>query len=192
MSWMMPSCRSRPMRSRSRSRVSSRTCAYRRAFSMAMPACAASSSTRCWSSAENSGAPTLSARYRSPTTSLRTRMGTPSRLVIGGWGGGGRTRAGGCEARGDLDNAPQHLIQGELGGDNPGSLVQDLQPREPGALACLGAGDGNGETSQLRKSRQHVAIKVGRARLGMVHAEHAHHCVLNLERDDRGGARPAS
>jgi hypothetical protein len=53
-------------------------------------------------------------------------------------------------------------------------------------------GDGNGETGQPRKGPQRVAVKAVRARLRMVHAEHAQHHVLNLERGDRDGARPVS
>ena len=54
--WITESCRSRAMRSRSSVSVLSRTSAWRRAFSIAMPAAMASASTSSSSSAENSRA----------------------------------------------------------------------------------------------------------------------------------------
>ena len=61
--------------------------AKRRAFSIAMPAVAASADTMSSSSAVNVS-PSFLVRYRLPKTSSRTRTGTPRNPRIGGWSGG--------------------------------------------------------------------------------------------------------
>ena len=86
--WMIPSWRSFEIRSRSSTTARRRTCSWSRAFSIAMPACRANVSTRAWSSSLNSPAPILSVRYSRPTVRPLTVIGTPRKLVIGGWLGG--------------------------------------------------------------------------------------------------------
>ena len=60
--WMIPSCRSLLIRSRSSTTASRRTCSWSRAFSIAIPAWTANVSTSAWSSSENSSASALFVR----------------------------------------------------------------------------------------------------------------------------------
>lgn len=69
---------------RSRSRDSS----YSRALSIATPAATASVDSTDSSSLSNCPPPRFSVRYRLPKTWLRTRMGTPRKVFMGGWWGG--------------------------------------------------------------------------------------------------------
>ncbi len=84
MFWMIPSCRSLPIRSRSSTIASRWTCALSRALSIAMPAWSANISTSRWSAAENSRPSALSVRYRLPTDTPLTVTGTPRNECIGG------------------------------------------------------------------------------------------------------------
>ena len=71
------SCSSRASRLRSSMMFSSRLRSCSRAFSIAIAACAASSSISFWSASEKSGWPSFSVRYSAPITSPRATIGTP-------------------------------------------------------------------------------------------------------------------
>ena len=107
---MIPSWRSCPIRSRSSTTASCLTCSCSRAFSIAMPAWWANSSTSCWSPAENSPAPRLSVRYRLPMARPLTRIGTPSSDVIGGWFGGKPYESGWAAMSGIRYERPSRMI----------------------------------------------------------------------------------
>jgi hypothetical protein len=85
---MIPSCRSREIRSRSSTTTSRWTCSWSLALSIAIPARSANISTMSRSDSLNSVAPRLSVRYRLPTERPWTVTGTPRNEVIGGWFGG--------------------------------------------------------------------------------------------------------
>jgi len=64
------------------------SCSWRRAFSMAIPACSANVSTSERSSSLKSSLPILLVRYRRPSEMPLIVIGTPRKLFIGGWFGG--------------------------------------------------------------------------------------------------------
>ncbi len=134
---MTPSCRSRPIRSRSATTRRAASRSWSRAFSMAMPAWRANISTSRWSAALNSAAPRLSVRYRSPTGRPRTVTGTPSSECIGGWFGGKPDEFGvGGDVRDPVraplaDDQAQQAVAARQGADRGPLLGGEADRDEP-------------------------------------------------------------
>ena len=92
------SCSSRASRLRSSTMLSSRLRSCSRAFSIAIAACAASSSISFWSASRELGPSSFSVRYSAPITSPRATIGTPRNERICGCARGHQPRKRGSAA----------------------------------------------------------------------------------------------
>ena len=117
---------------------------YRRAFSTATAACAASSVITSTSSSVNSPS-RFSVRYRFPYATPRSMIGTPRKLVIGGWFGGKPVESGWSPRSGEakrLRVADQH--------------AEDAAPARPLADQLLGVRVDAGDEEALEPRSRRI------------------------------------
>ena len=172
--WLMASCSSRARRPRSWVRASSRLSSNSRAWSMAMAACEASSTTAASSAAVNAGAALLVGEVEGADDVARRHdrhaEERPHRRVRG------RPPAAEAGVLGDVvgpvgRGVGQHGVEQAVGArqraEAGDQLVAHAHGHEPGELVALGLGDADGGVAgvdEVARARRPARSAPGRAR----------------------------